>query len=50
MSTEDLDAALGDPISFVGAAEAQVAAFVERVAAIAVANPEATSYTPAPIL
>ena len=45
-----LDQLLSDPISFVGAAPRQVAAFVERVAAVVEADPTAANYTPADII
>ena len=47
-------AAIGDvahyPLTFVGTAPAQVGAFVAEVERLVVADPEAASYTPAPIL
>ena len=43
-------AAVADPISFVGTAPAQVAAFVARVDALVAADPAAAAYAPAPIL
>ena len=46
----DLDAAVGDPRAFVGAAEAQVAEIARRVDAIVAERPDAAAYTPAPIL
>jgi adenylosuccinate lyase len=45
-----LDALLGDPLTFVGAARRQTATFVERVATIAAAHPEASGYGPGVIL
>ncbi len=45
-----LDALLGDPLTFVGAARRQTATFVERVATIAAAHPEAAGYGPRAIL
>ena len=45
-----LDDALASPIEFTGAARAQVAAFAERVAAIAARHVDAAAYTPNPIL
>ncbi len=45
-----VQAAVADPISFVGTAPAQVAAFVDRVDALAAADPAAAAYAPAPIL
>jgi len=41
---------VADPLSFVGAAPAQVDAVVARVAALAAAHPEAATYRPAAIL
>jgi adenylosuccinate lyase len=45
-----LDGLLADPLRFTGAAAAQVAAVVERVAAITDARPGAAAYTPGAIL
>ena len=45
-----LDVAIGEPLSFVGTAEAQVQAFVDQVAAIVARHPEAADYRPEPIL
>jgi adenylosuccinate lyase len=45
-----LDAAIGEPLSFVGTAEAQVQAFVDEVATLVSAHPEAAEYRPEPIL
>jgi adenylosuccinate lyase len=45
-----LDAALGDPLGFVGTAPHQVAAFVAQVERIAAGHPEAAAYRPEPIL
>src|SRR3954452_8815861 len=45
-----LAALLADPLRFTGAAAAQVAAVVERVAAITEARPAAATYTPGSIL
>ena len=39
-----------DPMRFIGAASAQVAAVVARVAEITSAHPEAATYTPGAIL
>ena len=39
-----LESALGDPITFVGNAEAQVASFVTQVAAVVERHPDAVSY------
>jgi adenylosuccinate lyase len=45
-----LRAVVSDPLDFVGAAPAQVAAFVERVERLVAADPEAAAYDPASIL
>ncbi|MCE0765865.1 adenylosuccinate lyase [Pseudonocardia kujensis] len=45
-----LDGLLADPLSFTGAATAQVAAVVAQVAEITDAHPEAAAYTPGAIL
>ena len=45
-----LDAAIGEPLSFVGTAEAQVQAFVDQVAAVVARHPDAAAYRPEPIL
>ena len=45
-----IDAAIGEPLSFVGTAEAQVQAFVDQVAEVVAARPEAAAYRPEPIL
>jgi len=45
-----LEALVGDPLSFVGTAEAQVAAFVHQVAEVVDHYPEAAAYRPEPIL
>ncbi|MHA6792210.1 adenylosuccinate lyase [Pseudonocardia bannensis] len=45
-----LDGLLADPLSFTGAATAQVAAVVGRVQEIVEAHPEAAAYTPGAIL
>ena len=46
----DLEALLGDPLTFVGAARRQTQAFVRRVAEVVAAHPEAASYDPGAIL
>ncbi len=46
----ELEHLLAEPISFVGAAERQVQAFVNRVASVVAAHPEAGAYTPGAIL
>jgi adenylosuccinate lyase len=45
-----LDGLLSDPLSFTGAATAQVAAVVAQVAEITDAHPDAAAYTPGAIL
>lgn len=45
-----LEALLGEPLSFVGAASAQVASFREAVAELAGAHPDAATYRPGAIL
>ena len=45
-----ISAAVADPLSFVGTAPTQVAGFVDAVAKLVAADPEAASYAPAPIL
>ncbi len=45
-----LDALLVEPLSFTGAAQAQVATVIGAVAAVAGARPEAAAYRPGPIL
>ena len=50
LSRRDLEATVADPITFTGAAARQVAAFVERAAALAARYPEAAAYGPEPIL
>jgi adenylosuccinate lyase len=50
LSATDLADLVADPVDFVGAAPAQVAAFVARVEAVAARFPDAAAYDPAPIL
>jgi adenylosuccinate lyase len=50
LSAADLDAAVGDPRAFVGAAGAQIAEITRRVDALVAAHPGAAEYSPAPIL
>jgi adenylosuccinate lyase len=45
-----LDGLMADPLSFTGAASAQVAAVVARVSEITAAHPDAAAYTPGAIL
>ncbi len=46
----ELEELVADPARFTGAASAQVAAVVSRVAAAAAEHPQAAAYSPAPIL
>jgi adenylosuccinate lyase len=50
LSRAALDGLLAEPLEFTGAAQAQVAAVVQRVEALAARHPEAAAYAPAPIL
>ncbi len=50
MDRGQLEALLGDPLSFVGAAPRQVRAFVRRVDDLLAAHPEAARYQPGSIL
>ncbi|TAM87004.1 MAG: adenylosuccinate lyase, partial [Jatrophihabitans sp.] len=50
MSAAELDALLAEPLSFTGAARAQVAAVVAAVDRVLAADPSAATYRPAPIL
>ena len=50
LSRADLDATVADPLTFTGAAAAQVAAFVARTAELTARFPEAARYQPQPIL
>lgn len=50
MSRSDLDALLGDRLSFTGMAVAQVEAFVTRVEELATRHPDAAAYRPGGIL
>ena len=45
-----LDALVGEPLGFVGTAEAQVEAFVRQVGAVVEQHPEAATYRPEPLL
>jgi adenylosuccinate lyase len=49
LTRTDIEALVGDPSTFVGAASAQVRAVVGRVADVVARHPEAASYTPPPI-
>jgi len=50
LTAADLDALVADPLTFTGAAGAQVAEVVRQVHAVAAAHPQAAGYTPAAIL
>ncbi|NDL60786.1 adenylosuccinate lyase [Phytoactinopolyspora mesophila] len=50
ISHDQLDALVGSPLTFTGAATTQVAQVLQRVEDVAAAYPEAAAYTPAPIL
>ena len=50
LSTAELDALLAEPLSFTGAARAQVAAVVAAVDRVLASEPEAAGYQPQPIL
>jgi len=50
LGTEQLQQALADPLSFTGTAVMQVDRFVSSVAKLVAADPEAASYSPAPIV
>jgi len=45
-----IEALVGEPLTFVGTAEAQVVAFVAQVAEVVARHPEAAAYRPEPIL
>ncbi len=49
LSTAELDALLAEPLTFTGAARAQVAAVLAAVDAVVATDPEAASYRPEPI-
>jgi adenylosuccinate lyase len=50
LSRSDIDALVADPLSFTGAAEAQVADVISRVEEVTARHPEAAAYVPEPIL
>jgi adenylosuccinate lyase len=50
LSRAELDELVADPATFTGAAGAQVAAVVDRVADVVRRHPDAAAYTPGPIL
>jgi len=49
LTAADLDKVAADPLTFTGAAPAQVEAFVDQVAAVAGRFPEAAGYQPGAI-
>ncbi|MFD2417853.1 adenylosuccinate lyase [Amycolatopsis pigmentata] len=50
LTREDLDRLLADRLSFTGVAAAQIVSVVQRIEGVLARFPEATDYTPAPIL
>jgi adenylosuccinate lyase len=50
LSRPELDSLVGAPLTFAGAATAQIAGVVARVEQVAAAYPDAASYVPSPIL
>ncbi|AYY15695.1 adenylosuccinate lyase [Actinobacteria bacterium YIM 96077] len=50
LTRADVDALVREPMRFTGAATTQVAEVIRRVEEIAAAHPDATAYTPSPIL
>jgi adenylosuccinate lyase len=50
LSRAEIDALVGEPAAFVGAASAQVRTVADRVAAVVAAHPRAAAYVPAPIV
>jgi adenylosuccinate lyase len=50
LSGEDLAAVLADPLGFVGNATRQVRTFVDQVATVVAAHPDAARYEPEPML
>jgi adenylosuccinate lyase len=50
LSTTELDGLLAEPLSFTGAARAQVAAVVATIDAVLASEPDAAHYRPEPIL
>ncbi len=50
MPAGELSALLDDPLTFTGAARAQVGAVLRAVAAVLASEPSAASYEPEPIL
>jgi len=45
-----IEAAIGDPLSFVGTAPRQVEAFLRRAEDVIATDPDAATYKPEPIL
>ena len=50
LNHDQLEALLGEPLTFIGAAERQVDAVIARVATVVAAHPESANYTPGAIL
>jgi adenylosuccinate lyase len=50
LSRAELDALVGEPLTFTGAATAQIAGIVARVEQVAARYPDAAAYVPSPIL
>jgi adenylosuccinate lyase len=50
LTADDLAAVIADPLSFTGAATAQVHRFVDRIAEVAARYPGAANYVPEPIV
>jgi adenylosuccinate lyase len=50
LSRFDIDEIVGDPLSFTGAAGAQIETFVRKVDAVRAAHPDLVQYSPEPIL
>ena len=50
LTAEQLDSLVAEPITFTGAARAQVEAVVRRVAELAARHPDAAAYSPGAIL
>ena len=50
LTRAQLDAVLGEPMSFTGTAQAQVQAIVDQIGKIAARYPVAAAYNPSPIV
>ena len=50
LSVKDIESLMSEPMSFTGAARAQVAAVVEQIESVSSLYPDAATYSPAPIL